>query len=232
MKISMFRRGAVRREFIPSLDSAYRRFSEERKGEGNPMFGREGWCKGLTKDADDRLRTRAEQQTGRKASDETRAKQRSARARHPLKARHTTPHSAETKIRARENTARLWAEGVFNRTSSIHIKMREFLTQLELTCPWKEEKQVKYFSMDFAFPSRKIAIECQGSYYHVDPRIYPNGPINAMQRRNFGRDKAKREVCCNQKGWVIIEVWEPEINDGTFKDTLKCKLKELGLLKN
>jgi hypothetical protein len=230
--ISRFAQGGVSRELMPKLDMAYKKFSEERKGEGNPMFGRESWAKGLTKDTNESLRMRAEESRGRKTSDETKQKQRKARKNHPLKARHVAPHSLETREKLRESTARLWAEGVFNRTTSIHIKTREFLQTLELAESVQEEFQVKYFSMDFAFPLAKVAIECQGSYYHVDPRIYPNGPINAIQRRNFGRDKAKKKVCCDQQGWKIIEIWEPEINNGTFKEYLKCKLKELNLLKN
>ena len=84
--------------------------------------------------------------------------------------------------------------------------------------------------MDFAFPEKKVAIECQGTYFHVDPRRYPDGPINAMQRRNFGRDKAKKKYC-NLIGWEIIEVWENEINDDSFKENLKCKLLELKIIK-
>lgn len=230
IKISMFKQGAVRKEYVPALDAAYKRFSEERKGENNPMFGKEGWSKGLTKENCKSLKSNSEKQKLRTTSEETKKKQRLARKNSNKKARHTTPHSEASKEKLRKSTARLWAEGVFDRTTSIHIKVRDFLQTLNLLEKPVEEFQVKYFSMDFAFPNHKIAIECQGSYYHIDPRIYPNGPINAMQRRNFGRDKAKRKVCCDQEGWIIIELWEPEINDGTFKDILQNKLLEYTLI--
>ena len=107
--------------------------------------------------------------------------------------------------------------------------MREFLKTLNLKEPFKEEFQVKYFSMDFAFQNAKVAIECQGTYFHVDSRIYPNGPINAMQRRNFGRDKVKKQLC-EKEGWIIIPIWETEINDEQFKNILLCELSKLNLL--
>ncbi len=221
----------VNRKFSPKFDEYCNRISIERTGNGNPMFGKEAWNKGLD-NSDPRVKAMSEKRIGLKASDETRAKMRQIRAESPLKARHTIPHSTETVEKLKINTAKLWARGVFNRITSIHIKVRDFLKTLDLNEQFIEEYQIKYFSMDFAFPNNKIAIEAQGTYYHIDPRIYPNGPINAMQRRNFGRDIAKRKVCCDQQGWKIIEVWETEINDGTFKEYLLCKLKELGLLKN
>lgn len=231
VRISRFARGGVSREFSPELDEFYKRISVERRGSGNPMFKGDPWNKGLTKEDDERLVLMGEKTRNRVVSEETKIKQSLARRNHPLKSRHSVPHTPETCEKLRKSTASLWRKGVFNKTTSIHLKMRDFLNSLILAESFEEEHQVKYFSMDFAFPKAKVAIECQGSYYHIDPRIYPDGPINAMQRRNFGRDKAKRKICCDQEGWIIIEVWEPEINDGTFKSNLLCKLKELNLLK-
>ncbi len=108
--------------------------------------------------------------------------------------------------------------------------MREFLALLNLKERLQEEFQVKYYSIDFAFQNAKVAIECDGTYYHVDPRIYPDGPKDKIQRRNFGRDKAKNKYL-SDRGWTILRCWETEINDGTFKEYLICKFKELNLLK-
>lgn len=220
---------------LPANQAHYKRMSEDRKGEGNPMHGKDAWNKGLDV-SDPRVarvgRLRSVFAKEHPMSDEERARRSSEmykliEKRGPL---HAMPHSEETKAKARVNTARLWAEGVFKRTSSIHLKMRAFLQTLPLKQPFVEEHQVKWFSMDFAFPEIKLAIEVQGSYYHVDPRFYPNGPETAMQRRNYGRDIAKRKVCCDQEDWVIIEAWEPEINDGSFTTAITCALKQYGLL--
>ena len=224
------RKAKFTKENSPKFKEFCNKMSVERRGNGNPMFGAVPWNQGLGLEHPI-IRANAEKRRGSKASEETRIKMRQRRAEHPLKARHNTPHSPETVEKMRVTTAKLWASGVFNRVTSIHLKVREFLKTLNLIEPFQEEYQVKYFSMDFAFPVAKVAIEAQGTYFHIDPRIYPDGPTNAMQRRNFGRDKAKRKVCCDQQGWKIIEVWETEINDGSFKEYLLCKLKELNLLK-
>lgn len=219
------------KENSPRYAEVCKRFSEERRGEGNPMYGKKAWNKGLTAETDKRVKLVAKKITGRKVTEETKQIQKKKRIEHPLKARHTTKHAPETIEVLKKNTARLWAEGRFSRTSGIHLKMRDFLSSLDLASPVVEEHQVSYFSMDFAFPEHKVAIECQGTYYHIDPRKYPNGPKDKIQRRNFGRDITKRKICCDQLGWTIIPVWEMEFDDGSFKEFTKCKLKELNLLK-
>jgi very-short-patch-repair endonuclease len=138
-------------------------------------------------------------------------------------------HSEETKNKLSEITAKRYSDGTFKRETSIHIKVREFLNEIPLKCLFEEEYHLVYFSLDFAFPEFKIAIECQGTYFHIDPRFYPNGPSGKIQKRNFGRDKSKKKFL-DKKGWTMIELWETEINNEEFKNILTCKLQELYLL--
>lgn len=228
--IRQFSQGGVNKETCPAFARGCEKLSRERMGENNPMYGKETWNKGLGLE-DERIRRIAEARTGLKMSEESKEKMRQRRKESPLKARHTTPHSSETVEKLRVNTARLWAEGVFSKTTSIHLKMREFLSSLNLVEKPVEEFQDKYYSIDFALPERKIAIECDGDYYHVNPAFFPDGPKDAIQRRNFGRDKAKNTFLTN-RGWTILRFWECEINSGIFKEKLICRLKELNLLKD
>lgn len=219
----------VTREFSPKFDEACNRMSRERIGKGNPMYGKIPWNNGLTAETNEVVKRVADGRIGKDfLTPEGREKNRQRLLGKP--GLHCKPHSPETIEKLRKNTARLWATGVFNRITSIHLKMREFLNTLPLVEAFREEYQMVYFSLDFAFPDAKIAIETDGTFYHVDPRVYPNGPINAIQRRNFGRDKAKNKFA-DRLEWKIIRVWETEINDGTFKEYILCKLKELNLLK-
>lgn len=57
----------------------YKRMSEERSGDGNPMFGREAWNKGLTKGSDLRVAAIAEKNVGRAVTAETREKMAAAK---------------------------------------------------------------------------------------------------------------------------------------------------------
>lgn len=219
----------VNKHYSSKFRESCERLSIERKGSGNPMFGKASWNKGLDI-SNPIINSISNKLRGRKTSDITKQKQSLARANHPLKARHVTKHSKESISKMRESTARLWASGRYSKISSIHIKVREFLKTLELKSNLVEEYQVKYFSLDFAFPDIKIGIECQGTFFHVDPRVYPNGPICGIQRRNFGRDIAKKKFLCENNNWIIIELWETEINDGRFKDIILDKLIEYGII--
>ncbi|RTK98202.1 MAG: hypothetical protein EKK57_12285 [Proteobacteria bacterium] len=230
LRISQFNRGGITKETCPNFNKSCELASKNRMGSGNPMHGKKPWNKGIGLE-NPIIASVAAKNRGIKRSQETIEKlSNSAKAR-KIHGHTGCKHSIETRNKLRENTARLWAEGVFNKTTSIHLKVREYLNSLNLIHEFTEEHQLVYFSLDFAFPSVKVAIECQGTYYHVDPRKYPNGPTNAMQKRNFGRDIAKRKFCCDQLGWTIIELWETEINNGEFRQNLLCKLQELNLLK-
>ena len=224
IELSKFRRGCLSRQLSPAFDAACNRFSLERKGNQNPMFGREAWNKGKDK-RNPIIKAIGAARIGMIFSDTTKKKQSDSAKKRIIHGHSGCKHTKSTIRKLKAHTAALWASGRFARVSSIHIKMREFLNTLSLVESYKEEHQVSYFSMDFAFPLHKIAIECQGTFFHVDPRIYPNGPINAIQRRNFGRDKVKR-LLTKRQGWTIIEVWETEINDGSFKKDLQNQLKK------
>lgn len=226
--LSKFNKGSMSRKFCPSFDEACKKMSKERRGQGNPMYGKKPWNKDLDIN-DPRIKKIAESRQGKKTPKHVKEKQSVSAKNRKIHGHTGKKHSPETIKKLRQHTAKLWASGVFNRVTSIHIKVREYLQELGLS--FQEEHQVRYFSLDFALLEHKVGIECQGTFFHVDPRIYPNGPICAIQRRNFGRDKAKRKICCDQEGWVIIELWETEINDGTFKEYLKCELQKLNLLK-
>lgn len=223
---------AVTKESSPKFKEYCDRISEERRGKGNPMYGKEAWNKDIADDHPWKIAL-IERITGHVKSPETIQKLKDARERHPLKARHTQKHSKESKEKCREGTAKGWSNGRFNKKTSIEVKTEDFLNALK---PFLKEEFVfqhlaKYFTLDFAFPEVKVGIECQGTFFHIDPRVYPDGPFCAIQRRNLGRDKSKRKYL-TERGWTIIELWEIEINDGRFKEILLCELQKLNLIEN
>lgn len=225
---SSFKRGKVNKENCKAFQDACKKLSNKRKGEDNPMFGKKPWNKGLSIE-DNRVKAMAEKTRGRKASQETREKQKVVRKNHPLKARHTQKHSQETKDKCREATAKGWANGRFNRKTSIEQKMEDFLKTLPLKEDFVFQFQHGYFTLDFAFPNAKVGIECQGGFFHTDPRLYPNGPKTKIQERNLVRDAEKRKYF-SKENWQTIECWEIEINNDKFKEEIICALRKLNLL--
>lgn len=226
IKISQFAKGGINQKNCPNFRNACEDFSRERLGSGNPMFGKRPWNKDLD-NSDPRIFKIAQKALGRKASLETKQKQRESALKREVSGHLGKKHSPETKEKMRIATAGRYRNGFFKKPSKIHLKVKDFLDSLSIS--YSEEHHLVYYSLDFGFPEIKICIEVQGSYFHVDPRIYPNGPVDKIQRRNFGRDIAKKKFL-KSLGWSIIEIWEPEINDGRFKDQLICKFKELNIL--
>lgn len=225
---SQFKRGRGSTRDNPKLAEAWDRFSKERRGTGNPMFGRPAWNKGLTKDTNETLAIMGRKSSGRTTPEETKIKQQRVRELSPIKARHTTPHSKETIDKLRIETASRYGRGVFSKKTKIHIKIMDLLSRFGVS--FEEEFCVGYFSLDFAIPSRKIAIEADGDYFHCHPLKYPNGPIDSIQRRNCGRDQSKNKYL-QKNGWTVLRYWECEINSAEFEERLKCDCKKLSLLK-
>lgn len=227
IKLSQFTQGGINQKNCPKFKLSCDKASVDRLGKGNPMFGKAAWNKGLD-NSDPRVLKISQQSLGRKASPETIQKLREAGLRREVPGNLGKKHTPEAKEKMRIATASRYQNGFFRKPSKIHLKVKAFLDSLSIV--YSEEHHLVYYSLDFGFPELKICIEVQGSYFHVDPRIYPNGPIDKIQRRNYGRDIAKRKFL-SSLGWKIIEVWEPEVNDGQFKDQLLCKFKELNISK-
>lgn len=66
------------------------------------------------------------------------------------------------------------------------------------------------FTVDVLIPSLSIALECHGDYFHCNPAIYPNGPIDQIQRRNIDRD-ARRIPVIEEKGFRVVVVWQADV---------------------
>jgi len=64
---------------------------------------------------------------------------------------------------------------------------------------------------DISFPDQKIAIFCDGDYFHSGPQwINRNRPSNAMQERIKKRDKYVNSYLQSQ-GWTTLRYWGSEI---------------------
>lgn len=224
--LSKFKKGRVCKVYSEKFKAFCTRISKERSGEGNPMFGKTAWNKGLTKDDDDSLLSVSKKMTGRKVSEKTKSKLKKAREIHPLKARHTTPHSKETVEKLRRNTARLWGAGAFSkRETSIESRVRVELEKMGVKFLFQYQIG-GYFVADFFLPDYNLIIECQGDWFHCNPKVERcRFAKHEIQKKNIVRDKAKREFY-KRIGVILLELWETDINSGEFKKELICKLKK------
>lgn len=68
--------------------------------------------------------------------------------------------------------------------------------------------------VDFFLPTRSIALEVNGTYWHADPRVYDD--LNATQRHNVTRFRMKR-TALEAMGIHVVVVWEREVRDDAVR---------------
>ena len=79
---------------------------------------------------------------------------------------------------------------------------------------------------DFFLEAHGVAIEVNGTFWHSDPRHYPDGPVYKTQRRNAKSWKKKCKYA-EQRGIRIIVLWEKDLRDAPdMKEYVSKVLKE------
>jgi G:T-mismatch repair DNA endonuclease (very short patch repair protein) len=56
-----------------------------------------------------------------------------------------------------------------------------------------------------------VVVEVNGTYWHSDPRVYPNGPESKSQRKTASNYKRKVELL-RTLGIKMIELWEMDVD--------------------
>ncbi|MDP1695700.1 MAG: DUF559 domain-containing protein [archaeon] len=117
---------------------------------------------------------------------------------------------AELSIRSRTNIIKRLSN---NEMPFINTKIEKKLAKA------MENKGIKFihqypidnkFVCDFAIPEFKIMIECDGDYWHANPRIYNKNNLNQIQKRKVQTDKFK-DIYLSKKGWKVLRFFESDI---------------------
>ena len=82
--------------------------------------------------------------------------------------------------------------------SYLETKIREFLTQQNIAFNCNDRKIIKPKELDIYIPTLKLAIECNGDYWH------------SVERQNDNKQLEKTELC-ESKGIRLIHIWGNEI---------------------
>ena len=111
---------------------------------------------------------------------------------------------------------------------------KDFLDKLKVRYVYQfEAKDIGRF-YDFAIflddssgltPGSMVLIECDGSYFHSDPRLVKEENMNPMQKRNKRVDEYKDKWAL-MHGIPLIRIWEKDIreNPKMVMDELKKRL--------
>jgi len=71
--------------------------------------------------------------------------------------------------------------------------------------------------IDIAFPFEKIAVFCDGDFWHANPDVFDWQKLKRAQVRNL-RNDGKNERFLKKLGWKVLRFYESEINE----DPNKC----------
>jgi very-short-patch-repair endonuclease len=89
---------------------------------------------------------------------------------------------------------------------------RDFLDKLGVKYIYQfEAKDIGRF-YDFYLPEHNLIVECDGSWYHSDPRLVKEEDMNPMQKHNKRVDKHKDDWAL-MHGIPIFRVWEKDIRE-------------------
>jgi very-short-patch-repair endonuclease len=136
------------------------------------------------------------------------------------------PFSELTKDKIRKNNIIIWNKPEYKKIArerrakqitpikdtSIEIKIQNFLKQLRIefiTHQYISEIKNKY-CCDILIPSIKTIIECDGDYFHANPKFYSDDKLNQRQIEQKKRDNLRTKEL-EEKGYRVIRLWEHEI---------------------
>jgi len=88
------------------------------------------------------------------------------------------------------------------------------------------------FVCDFVIPSLNIVIECDGDYWHANPKIYDIKKLDKRQKEKVERDKIK-DKRLKELGWRVVRFFESDINKSPkncadeIQKAIKSELKKI-----
>ena len=114
--------------------------------------------------------------------------------------------------------------------TSIEIKLQTFLKKLNLDFFTHQYMRITNgYQCDILIPSMNLVIECDGDFFHANPKIYsadfvrfPNSGDKRKARDIWERDRIRTEELI-QKGYNVLRLWESEIkvmNINNFKQKI------------
>lgn len=121
--------------------------------------------------------------------------------------------SDETKQKLSASMSKAIAEGRFSRVSKLEKSVGAVMADLGIqTKPqhgFRLPNGTYGACVDFYIPDQNVALEVNGTFWHCDPRSYPNGPAHASQRHNLVKYAKKMEILV-RLGVRVVEVWEAD----------------------
>lgn len=114
-------------------------------------------------------------------------------------------YSEETIEKIRQSTLKQMEEQTFRKTN-IEIIMEKFLKSNHINYKYSFILQKRQY--DFLLVDYNLIIECDGDYWHANPKFYPNPADWQIER--IKNDHIKNEIA-KRNNFKIIRFWEDDI---------------------
>lgn len=168
-------------------------------GSKNPMFGKRPWNGGLTKENNLILKKLGEKISKSKKEEWL-----------------NKTSEEKQKIIDKLNSSMIQNK----KPTKIEIKMMEFLKSEKIM--FIQNHKIKNFLVDFYLPKYNMVIECDGDYWHANPRYMIGKELTKPQIRNIDRDRRKNEMLIKE-GIKFFRFWEQDINNNFSSIEKKIK---------
>ncbi|MBO1512399.1 endonuclease domain-containing protein [Metabacillus bambusae] len=128
-------------------------------------------------------------------------------------------YSEETIEKIRAATLKQMKDHVFQKTN-IERVMEEYLLEIKVNYKYSFILEKRQF--DFLLAEHKLIIECDGDYWHANPKFYPDPQEWQVERIKI--DHTKNEIAQNN-GYRIARFWEDDILNNF--EYVKCIINDL-----
>lgn len=173
-------------------------------GDKNPMYGIKSWNNGLNKFTDKRIMQYSEKVSKSKKLEWL-----------------SKSDEEKDKIIRRLNDAMIQNK----KPTKIENKIEDYIKSLNIN--YKKNYRVGRFLVDFYLLDYNLVIECDGDYWHSNPKFYDSKNLDKIQIKNKDRDNRKEKLL-NENEINFIRLWEHDIHN--YFEIVKNKInKSIGL---
>lgn len=107
--------------------------------------------------------------------------------------------------------------------TTIEVKIQNYLKDLEIEFLTHQYMKIEHsYKCDIFIPSKNLIIECDGDYWHGNPKLYSDDKLRSRILLNRGVDNLRTKELLS-KGYNVMRLWENEIkvlNLEDFKEAL------------
>lgn len=91
--------------------------------------------------------------------------------------------------------------------------------------PFVRQYRVGRYVFDFYLEKHNLLIEADGTFWHSDPRFYPDrNALSFTQNKNLENDK-KKTLLAEQEGYKLLRIWEYDVFN--FPGVVINKIRDL-----